>query len=94
MGDNSQVEFEDDDLDTLDDFDDDDVDFDESSEDDAKTLAKEVAAAEQRRIAARREIERRAEEKALNSKLDEWEGDLDDWDLDEDEWDDLPDEDD
>lgn len=78
MGDNSEVEFEDDDLDTLDDFDD-DVDIDDASED-PKTLAKEIEAAEQRRIAARREIERRAEEKALNSKLDEWEGDLDEWD--------------
>lgn len=86
MGDNSEVEFEDNDLDTLDDFDDDDVEIDDSS-DNPKTLAKEVEAAEQRRIAARREIERRAEEKALNSKLDEWEGELDEWDelLDEDD---------
>lgn len=83
MGDNNEVEFEDNDLDTLDDLDD-DVDFDELPED-PKTLAKEAEAAEQRRIAARREIERRAEEKALDSKLDEWEGDLDEWDVDDDD---------
>ena len=85
MGDDSQLDIEDDDLDNLDDFDD-DADIDDSP-DDAEVLAKDVEAAEQRRIAARREIERRAEEKALNSRLDEWEGDLDEWDPDSDEWD-------
>jgi hypothetical protein len=85
MGDNSQIDFDDDDMDDLDDFDD-DADIDDSS-DDTKVLAKDVEAAEQKRIAARREIERRAEEKALNSRLDEWEGDLDEWDADSDDWD-------
>jgi hypothetical protein len=84
MGDNSQVDFEEDDLDSLDDLDD-GVDVDDSSED-AEVSAKDIEAAELRRIAARREIERRAEEKALNSRLDEWEGDLDEWDPDSDEW--------
>ncbi len=66
----NQLQFEDDDLDTLDDFDD-DLDFDDASEDPVLLVRKDVSA-EQRRLAARREIERRNELKALNSELDEW----------------------
>jgi hypothetical protein len=70
MGEKNQLQFEDDDLDTLDEFED-DLDFDDSSEDPVLTVRKDVSA-EQRRLAARREIERRNELKALNSELDEW----------------------
>ena len=66
----NQLQFEDDDLDTLDEFED-DLDFDEPSEDPVLSVKKDVSA-EQRRLAARREIERRNELKALNSELDEW----------------------
>jgi len=79
MGDKNQLQFEDDDLDTLDDFDD-DLDFDESSEDPVM-LPKKDLSAEQRRLAARREIERRNELKALNSELDEWDDLFSDDDL-------------
>jgi len=70
MGKNDQLKFEDDDLDTLDDFDD-DVDFDDTSEDTVRAAKKDISD-EKRRLAARREIERRNELKALNSELDEW----------------------
>lgn len=66
----NQLQFEDDDLDTLDEFEE-DPDFDESSEGPVLSVKKDVSA-EQRRLAARREIERRNELKALNSELDEW----------------------
>jgi hypothetical protein len=79
MGEKSQLQFEDDDLDTIDDFED-DLDFDESSEDPVVLLKKD-ASAEQRRLAARREIERRNELKALNSALDEWDDLFDEDDL-------------
>jgi len=79
MGDKSQGQFEDDDLDTLDDFED-DLDFDESSEEQAMLVKKDVSD-EQRRLAARREIERRNELKALNSELDEWDDMFDEDDL-------------
>ena len=67
MAEQDQVEFEDDDLDDIDD----DVGFTEPSED-PDLSTKRDEAAEQRRIAARREIERRNELKALQSELDEW----------------------
>ena len=79
MGEKSQLKFEDDDLDTIDDFED-DLDFDESS-DDPVILVKKDSSAEQRRLAARREIERRNELKALNSSLDEWDDLFDEDDL-------------
>lgn len=79
MGDKSQDQFEDDDLDTLDEFDD-DADFDETPEDPV-ALAKSDELAEQKRRAARREIERRAELKALNSEMEDWDDLLDEDDL-------------
>ncbi|MGA9575430.1 MAG: hypothetical protein WBS20_15930 [Lysobacterales bacterium] len=79
MGEKSQLQFEDDDLDTIDDFED-DLDFDESSEDPVLSVKKDTSA-EQRRLAARREIERRNELKALNSSLDEWDDLFDEDDL-------------
>jgi hypothetical protein len=79
MGEKSQLKFEDDDLDTIDDFEE-DLDFDESSEDPVIQVKKD-ASAEQRRLAARREIERRNELKALNSSLDEWDDLFDEDDL-------------
>ncbi len=79
MGEKSQLKFEDDDLDTIDDFEE-DLDFDESS-DDPVIQVKKDSSAEQRRLAARREIERRNELKALNSALDEWDDLFDEDDL-------------
>jgi hypothetical protein len=79
MGEKSQLKFEDDDLDTIDDFEE-DLDFDESSEDPVIQVKKD-SSAEQRRLAARREIERRNELKALNSALDEWDDLFDEDDL-------------
>ena len=79
MGDKNQLEFEGDDLDTLDDFDD-DLDFDASS-DEPEVLARKDESVEQRRLAARRKIERRNELRALNSALDEWDDELDEWDI-------------
>ena len=80
MANQDQDQFEDDDLGTLDDFDGDDGVVDESS-DDLEVSTKNDEAAEQRRIAARREIERRNELKALNSELDEWDELFDEEDL-------------
>lgn len=85
MGKQDQGQFEDEDLDTLDDFDgdddgDDNGDIGESPED-FEALARRDKSAEQRRIAARREIERRNELKALNSELDEWDELFDEDDL-------------
>ncbi len=79
MGEKSQLKFEDDDLDTIDDFEE-DLNFDESSEDPVIQVKKD-SSAEQRRLAARREIERRNELKALNSALDEWDDLFDEDDL-------------
>ena len=86
MADNNVSEF-DDDLDSLDDFDEDsdsdfdeESDFDDSSEggdEDAPDLALSKAEEAERRIKARREIERRNELKALKSELDEWDDLLD-----------------
>ena len=86
MADDNDTEF-DDDLDTLDDFDEDsdsdfdeESDFDDSSEDgddDAPDLPLSKAEEAERRIRARREIERRNELKALKSELDEWDDLLD-----------------
>jgi len=80
MGDKNQLQFEDDDLDTLDDFEDDLDTLDDPTEDSVST-PKNDASAEQRRLAARREIERRNELKALNSALDEWDELFDENDL-------------
>ena len=79
MGNKDQAQFEDEDLDTIDDLEG-DADFDASTED-LEALAKRDESAEQRRIAARREIERRNELKALNSELDEWDDLFDEDDL-------------
>jgi hypothetical protein len=73
-------------LDTLDEFDDfdDDMSPDEEAEDPvfiAKKLAAKNLADEEKRIKARREIERRNELKALRSELDEWDDLLDEDDL-------------
>ena len=70
MTEENQSDFEDDELDTIDDFDD-DQDFDDSSEDPVE-VPPTKAEEEERRIKARREIERRNEVKALESELDEW----------------------
>ena len=80
MGNKDQGQFEDDDLDTSEDFVDDDGEIDVSSED-LEMLAGNDESAEQRRLAARREIERRNELKALNSELDEWDELFDEEDL-------------
>ena len=86
MGDIEQSQFEDEELDTLEEFDDfdDDVDSEEIKEDPvavAKKLAAKNQADEEKRIKARREIERRNELKALRSELDEWDDLLDEDDL-------------
>ena len=83
MGDTEQSQFEDEELDTTEDFDDfdDDVDPDEEEEDPvamAKAVAAKNKADDEKRIKARREIERRNELKALRSELDEWDDLLDD----------------
>lgn len=70
MGNKDQVQFEDDDVDTLDSLDD-DIDLDDPV-DDTLSAAEKIDAAEQARVDARHEIERRNELKALKSELDEW----------------------
>jgi len=77
MGDEDQVPFEDDDLDSLDDFDDDD-ELDDPVDD---SLEQRVDPVAQARINARHEIERRNELRALKSELDEWDDLLDEDDL-------------
>lgn len=86
MGDVEQSQFENEELDPLEDFDDfdDDLSPDEVEEDPvavAKKLAAKNQADEEKRIKARREIERRNELKALRSELDEWDDLLDEDDL-------------
>jgi hypothetical protein len=83
MGDKEQSQFEDEELDNLEELDDfdDDLDPDEVEEDPvaiAKALTAKKKADEEKRIKARREIERRNELKALRSELDEWDDLLDD----------------
>ncbi len=78
MGEKRQLQFEDDDLD-MDDYEE-DLDFEDASEDPVMSVKKDTSA-EQRRLAARREIERRNELKALNSSLDEWDDLFDEDDL-------------
>ena len=83
MGDKEQSQLEDEELDTSEEFDDfdDDLDSDKVEEDPvaiARALAAKNKADEQKRIKARREIERRNELKALRSELDEWDDLLDD----------------
>lgn len=79
MAEENQTGFEGDELDTIDDFDD-DQDFDDSSEDPVEVPCTK-AEEEERRIKARREIEKRNEVKALESELDEWDSMLDEDDL-------------
>lgn len=79
MAEEDQTDLEDDELDTIEDFDD-DQDFDDSSEEPVE-VPPTKAEEEERRIKARREIERRNEEKALKSELDEWDSMLDEEDL-------------
>lgn len=86
MGVEEQSQFEDEELDTLEEFDDfdDDLSPDEVEEDPvavAKKIAAKNQADEEKRIKARREIERRNELKALRSELDEWDDLLDEDDL-------------
>jgi hypothetical protein len=86
MGDKDKLQFEDEELETVEDFDDfsDDLDADESEEDPVVVARKRAAknqADEEKRIKARREIERRNELKALRSELDEWDDLLDEDDL-------------
>ena len=83
MGDKGQSQFEDEELDTLEELDDldDDLDSNEVEKDpvaEAKALSAKKKADEEKRIKARREIERRNELKALRSELDEWDDLLDD----------------
>lgn len=78
MGEQDQMPFEEDDLDTLDDFDD-ETGLDEPSNDSLESAGK-VDPKAQARINARHEIERRNELKALKSELDEWD-DFDEEDL-------------
>jgi len=66
MGDENQAPFEDDDLDSLEDFDD---ELDDPGDD---SIEEKLGPAVQARINARHEIERRNELKALKSELDEW----------------------
>lgn len=77
MGEESQVQYEEDDLDSLDDLDD-DIGLDETSDDTLESVEK-IDSDTQARINARHEIERRNELKALKLELDEW----DDFDEDE-----------
>ena len=75
MGNKDQVQFEDDDVDSVDSF---DVDIDlDDPVDDSLSAAEKIDAAEQARVNARHEIERRNELKALKSELDEWDDLLD-----------------
>ena len=82
MGKKDQLDFEEEESDTLDDFDD-DLDSDDVVDpvEYAKNKAAKNQAEEERRIKARREIERRNELKALKSELDEWDDLLDEDDL-------------
>jgi hypothetical protein len=79
MGNKDDIQFEDEELNTLDDIDGDE-NFDDPSEDPVN-VNDENASEEERRIKARREIERRNELKALKSELDEWDDLLDDEEL-------------
>jgi hypothetical protein len=82
MGSKDQLEFEDDESEALDDFDDDlDGDDAEDPVEYARKLANKNEADAERRIKARREIERRNEIKALKSELDEWDDLFDEDDL-------------
>jgi len=74
MGDENQTPFEDDDLDSLEDFD------DELDDPDDDSIEEKLDPVVQARINARHEIERRNELKALKSELDEWD-ELDEYDL-------------
>lgn len=78
MDESDQVQYEEDDLDSLDDLND-DIALDESSDDSLVSVEK-IDPETQARINARHEIERRNELKALKSELDEWD-DLDEEDL-------------
>ena len=79
MGEKDQGQFENEELDTLGDFDN-DVNPNSESADPVKSAEKEKPYA-QERINARHEIERRNELKALKSELDEWDDLLDEDDL-------------
>ena len=75
MGNKDQIDFEDDDMNSLDGFDD-DVDLDDEVKDSLPSSEK-IDEQAQARINARHEIERRNELKALKSELDEWDDLLD-----------------
>jgi hypothetical protein len=74
-----QVQFEDDDLDGIDDFDD-ELESD-GSNGDSLDIVEKIKPYEQSRVNARHEIEKRNELKALNSELDEWDELFDEDDL-------------
>lgn len=77
MGKEDQVQFEEDDLDSLDDMDE-DIGINDASDDSLESMTK-VDPEAQARINARHEIERRAELKALKDELDDWDDiDVDD----------------
>ncbi len=79
MGEKSKVQIEDDELDSVDDFDD-EMSLDSLSDDPVESVEKETPY-DQNRVNARHEIERRNELKALKSELDEWDDLLDDDDF-------------
>jgi len=82
MAKKEQLDFEEEDTDSIDDFDDDEDDDDSLDPVEfAKSMAAKNVADEERRIRARREIERRNEIKALKSELDEWDDMFDEDDL-------------
>jgi hypothetical protein len=79
VGEKSKVQIEDDELDSVDDFDD-EMSLDSLSDDPVESVEKETPY-DQNRVNARHEIERRNELKALKSELDEWDDLLDDDDF-------------
>jgi len=82
MAKKEQLDFDEEEPDSIDDFDDDE-DLDDSLDpvEFAKSMAAKSVADEERRIRARREIERRNEIKALKSELDEWDDLFDEDDI-------------
>jgi len=82
MAKKEQLDFDEEEPDTIDDFDGDEDDDDSVDPVEfAKSMAAKNVADEERRIRARREIERRNEIKALKSELDEWDDLFDEDDL-------------
>ena len=82
MGKKDQLDLKEEESDMLDDFDD-ELDSDDVVDpvEYAKAMAAKNKADEEKRIKARREIERRNELKALKSELDEWDDLFDEDDI-------------